>query len=623
MENTINQNRYSANGLSAKIQIQDKYGANVTKEWLENAAPFDAALLRAAPELKIIADQIFPDILKAIEQDGRIKKTKTAKSRSRIKETCKAILYNLYVAYLTGIPVRYSRRISNYAKARRYGQLFFKYYRLIGTVKAFNSLGLIHQKAGRYDREKSLGRQARMWASEKLVSLFNDFTHGLPCQVYPADREELVVLKNSNKVVIDYTDSAVTNSLRNNLARYNEFISGEQLKVSSDGNRKVSLRNLSHDMLLSLFKGDASIVNFKLLNNDKYHSRYNSNTTDSSTTNIVDTNIIDTNNNILYNYTNNNSISITGSFFNSHQEALFYDEAEKFKYDDWFFSRTKCLVPSMVRQNDKTFVRNGEVQHCLLEQGDVDDSLNHLSVFTKYIRGNMIAHGKNPDFINEKSTLSNLGISQLDFIINSKKLYRVFNESSFELGGRFYGALYQTMPKGFRKDILIGGESTVELDYAAYHTRILYHLLGMDYREDPYRALTDDPEWRPIFKKLLFVAINAKTEMNAVFGFKKACNASGKKMPFALTHKSICRLLEKVREKHPGISEFIHSGHGLKLQNLDSEITEAILMRMTDKGIPCLPVHDSYIVPRQFENELRVAMVDEYQSLLKFEPVIG
>ena len=222
----------------------------------------------------------------------------------------------------------------------------------------------------------------------------------------------------------------------------------------------------------------------------------------------------------------------------------------------------------------------------------------------------------------EKLELKNFDIEQLNFVINQKKLYRVFNENSFERGGRFYGALYQYMPKGFRKDILINGEPAVELDYSAHHIRIPYHLEGIDYRDDPYLALTDDPEERKIFKKLLLVALNATTEKKAIEAFRSECIETAWKTELSLADESIRGLLARARDQHKRIAGFIHSGKGRMLQNLDSRITEAILMRMTDMGIPCLPVHDSYIVPRQFEDRLRDVMAGEYRALLGFEPVI-
>ncbi|MBV5343105.1 hypothetical protein JZU68_05670, partial [bacterium] len=85
------------------------------------------------------------------------------------------------------------------------------------------------------------------------------------------------------------------------------------------------------------------------------------------------------------------------------------------------------------------------------------------------------------------------------------------------------------------KDVFIGGEPTVELDYAAHHIRIPYHLEGIDYREDPYLALTDDPEERSVFKKLLLIALNAETEKKTVRGFRDACIATAKKSKIDLT----------------------------------------------------------------------------------------
>ncbi len=552
------------------------YGEDETGEWIEGALAFDARLISAAPELAGIAEDLFPMILKSIEDDNWIKKSDTLASKPRLKSTLKTVLFNLYIAYLMNVPVRYSRCRNHYVRHRRYGQLYFKYQRIVATVRALRSLELIHKKSGFRNRGNDHRRQSRMWASGKLVAMFKSATHGLPLQVFQADLEEPVVLKNSKKKAIGYADSAGTMSMRYNLNRYNEFITGQHVKVACDGNREIGLHSLCHKMWVSFLKGKATIVDFKLFNNNS-----------SGNTDIVDSD----SSNILYKYNDSNnkysSVSITQTFFESKVDEYLGD-----------------LIIDPVQEK-------------------TDGHPNHLSVLSRSIQSKLLANNKQQNALKEDVVLRDFNISQFDFIINSKKLHRVFNKESFELGGRFYGAFYQTMPKGFRKDILIGGEPTVELDYAAHHIRMPYHLEGIDYREDPYLALTDDPEERSIFKKLLLIALNAETEKMAVRGFRDACISAAKKMKIALTNKNIYGLLERVRAKHPGIAGYINSGAGRSLQYLDSRITEAILMRMTDKGIPCLPVHDSYIVPRQFENELRAAMVDEYQALLKFEPVIG
>ena len=50
------------------------------------------------------------------------------------------------------------------------------------------------------------------------------------------------------------------------------------------------------------------------------------------------------------------------------------------------------------------------------------------------------------------------------------------------------------------------------------------------------------------------------------------------------------------------------SGAGIKLQNLDSNIAAHVLNDLTNREIPCLTVHDSFIVTRQNEEHLAKAM---------------
>ena len=70
-------------------------------------------------------------------------------------------------------------------------------------------------------------------------------------------------------------------------------------------------------------------------------------------------------------------------------------------------------------------------------------------------------------------------------------------------------------------------------------------------------------------------------------------------------------LLACAKAAHPKIEEYIHSEVGVKMQYLDSQITEAILVDITKQGIPCLPIHDSYIVPAKYEEHLHNAMMVE------------
>ena len=43
---------------------------------------------------------------------------------------------------------------------------------------------------------------------------------------------------------------------------------------------------------------------------------------------------------------------------------------------------------------------------------------------------------------------------------------------------------------------------------------------------------------------------------------------------------------------------------------------------MTKNQIPCLPVHDSYIVPKQYEYFLQEVMQESYERVMGFRPMI-
>lgn len=219
-----------------------------------------------------------------------------------------------------------------------------------------------------------------------------------------------------------------------------------------------------------------------------------------------------------------------------------------------------------------------------------------------------------------KHPLSHFGIQSLELVIKKKRLYRVFSKKKFTLGGRFYGACHEMMPKSFRQQSIINGQPSVELDYSAHHLRMSYHLKGIDYQADPYLKLTTDKEERKIFKTLCLIAINAEDENKAIRGFRKKALKEG--FEISLVDQNVRSLLDRVKKAHTPIADYIHSKKGLKLQYIDSQISEAILMRMTKQEIPCLPVHDSYVVPCQYGELLREVMREEYEKIMGFEPVI-
>ena len=69
-------------------------------------------------------------------------------SRRRSYDALKAILLTLWVSHLVGTPVRYSRRKNDYVRDARYGEVFFRYDRIIPLVDALGKSGLHQAEIG-------------------------------------------------------------------------------------------------------------------------------------------------------------------------------------------------------------------------------------------------------------------------------------------------------------------------------------------------------------------------------------------------------------------------------------------------------------------------------------------
>jgi hypothetical protein len=223
------------------------------------------------------------------------------------------------------------------------------------------------------------------------------------------------------------------------------------------------------------------------------------------------------------------------------------------------------------------------------------------------------------DFL-EKKPIAGYGLSGLYFRSHYNYLHRVFNNGSFTEGGRFYGAFHLELPKTIRRQVLINGGTTVEPDFSALHIRMLYHMEGIDYREDPYTALCNEEKERKIFKIVSLVWINAGSKRKAVFAIANELEENG--ISCDTSYRSISDCLNRFKKVHQSIGKYLNTGVGLKLQNLDSQIANIVLKRMTDMGIPVLPVHDSFIAREKDWHFLIQVMKSAYEEVMGFEPIV-
>jgi hypothetical protein len=192
----------------------------------------------------------------------------------------------------------------------------------------------------------------------------------------------------------------------------------------------------------------------------------------------------------------------------------------------------------------------------------------------------------------------------------------------------------------------------VEPDFQGMHPRLLYHLNGLAYTDDPYQCWgrKTTKQQRYLAKTVLNAAINAKGGDNAKAqknSTVKACNlkanpshqtASGKwkekrgkarakaekvRKALDITGLKFGDVYDVVNEFHHLIAGEFGRDWGIRLMRLDSAIALVTMFFLTKRGVPCLSCHDSLIAPRSEKTRLMLVMKHAYRLASNgFDPVI-
>ena len=289
---------------------------------------------------------------------------------------------------------------------------------------------------------------------------------------------------------------------------------------------------------------------------------------------------------------------------------------EKARFNQFYISHPKNWNPIVLRNESK------DAQ----EYADTSKTNGMRSVLLDYIKILKHTHIDIYDLetpvliIGDGKKKIRLQINQQD-----KRVRRIFNNSRWDQGGRFYGGWWQRCPKDYRKKIQFDGIMTAEIDFSGLHIVILYAQEGINYwaevNEDPYELhgindIDPDVDLRAAAKLLLLTAINSD-DTNKTFKAFRSQSANGspeKKM----TDGQLSAMLHQLAQKHEPIAHKLASGAGIDLMYVDSQITEKLIEKFTFVyKCPILTVHDSYIVPFGYDHFL-------YQEMqAAFEEVTG
>jgi hypothetical protein len=231
--------------------------------------------------------------------------------------------------------------------------------------------------------------------------------------------------------------------------------------------------------------------------------------------------------------------------------------------------------------------------------------------------------------------------------------FRLFHENWQH--GRIYleaDGVGISLRKSERQTIKFDGEPGVELDFGGMHPRMAYHRRGLEAPSDPYRlwSLTGDA-LRQLAKLVINTAINAESRRDAIGAcceLVRLKTKSGKwkegnrrrrayQLRHALSEVGVCpktpaffiearrffdETYDLAAQYHAPIVHDFLTGLGRELMRIESNIALDVLYCLATKGVPILGIHDSFIVPQSYCNQLHEVMVQSYRTTLGFAPIV-
>ena len=182
------------------------------------------------------------------------------------------------------------------------------------------------------------------------------------------------------------------------------------------------------------------------------------------------------------------------------------------------------------------------------------------------------------------------------------ELKRIFNNGSFEEGGRLYGGFWISMKSDDLKEVTIDDEWVVVLDYGQMAVRLAYSLANATVHFDDGYLIPNWEKARELTKKLINVMLNSTSSDEWTVPKKLQ-----KLYPYR--EKIERDLITDIRIFHKPISKLFGKPNGMRFMFLESEILIDVLMELNVLGIVALPIHDGLLVkPSQQETAKKVML---------------
>jgi hypothetical protein len=219
--------------------------------------------------------------------------------------------------------------------------------------------------------------------------------------------------------------------------------------------------------------------------------------------------------------------------------------------------------------------------------------------------------------------LNNQKIKVGKTLLEDIHLYRTYQNRKglpFQFGGRS-GGYWMSLSAEDRKQITINGKKTSSIDMHCSQLNILYfHATGkfFDKDFDAYQIPGIDERFRPVLKKILLIMLNVsyggvgQALSNLMRKEERDGNLSLVELynEFKESISTIRSVVDRIIEVHKPVNHLFCLGAdmGQHYAWLESNLVFQIAHQLHYHDIPCLTVHDEFIVPTEDIDTLEMLM---------------
>ena len=196
------------------------------------------------------------------------------------------------------------------------------------------------------------------------------------------------------------------------------------------------------------------------------------------------------------------------------------------------------------------------------------------------------------------------------------ELKRIFNNSSFEQGGRLYGAFWLNLSTEDKKEITIDDEWVVSLDYGQMAVRLAYSLAKAPIVFDDGYLIPNWEKAREATKKLINVMLNSTSSHD--WSVPKKVK---KLYPYRENIEQ--HLLADIYSFHKPIAHLFGQPNGMRFMFLESEILIDVLLELNNKGIVALPIHDCILVKESAQQTAKEVMLKVFKQHTNLDATVA